>query len=268
MKINEVINKGGKIRLVVVTICAFLVVVILSLQVIDSKPDSNINVDPLVIEELENKNEVHVMVTLRELKESSSKSERKNVAINEIIEIVDKAQSEIIPNLRDDEFQIKHIFELSPSFSGNITKEGFKKLSINPNVESITKVERIYGILDESVSLINATNVHSNLNYSGEGITVCIIDSGINYTHPNLGGCFGSGCKIKAGYDFVDNDGDPMDEHGHGTHVIGAIASNDSTFMGVAPNVSIVAIRVLDENNAGNTDDMKKGLEWCRLNAV
>lgn len=70
---------------------------------------------------------------------------------------------------------------------------------------------------------------------------------GLDYTHPSLGGCFGSQCRVAFGYDFVgddytgDNqpipDGDPMDCNGHGTHVAGIIGANDKEFQftGVAP---------------------------------
>ncbi|MEM6313871.1 MAG: S8 family serine peptidase, partial [Planctomycetota bacterium] len=55
----------------------------------------------------------------------------------------------------------------------------------------------------------------------GAGHAVAIIDSGIDYTHPDLGGGFGDGFKVVGGYDFVDEDDDPMDTDGHGTAVAG-----------------------------------------------
>jgi subtilisin family serine protease len=54
--------------------------------------------------------------------------------------------------------------------------------------------------------------IHDNLkNVSGKGIKVGIIDSGVDYLHPALGGCFGPGCKVRYGYDFADEDEDPRD---------------------------------------------------------
>ncbi|KAK2759501.1 hypothetical protein FQN54_002980 [Arachnomyces sp. PD_36] len=94
--------------------------------------------------------------------------------------------------------------------------------------------------------------------YTGKGIKIAIIDSGVDYTHPDLGGCFGEGCKISFGYDIVGDDyvpglppqpdDDPYDNcHGHGTHVAGIIASNMNSmgFSGVAPNVEIGMFRAL-----------------------
>src|SRR5688572_10644908 len=83
---------------------------------------------------------------------------------------------------------------------------------------------------------------------NGAGVSVAVIDTGVDYMHPNLGGGFGPGRKVVAGYDFVDNDPDPMDTDGHGTGVAGVIAASSFVFQGgryqgVAPNVNLVALR-------------------------
>lgn len=83
---------------------------------------------------------------------------------------------------------------------------------------------------------------------TGNNIKVGIIDTGVDYTHPALGGCFGPGCRVAYGYDFVGDDyngmnmptpdADPMDNcNGHGTHVTGIIGAQDDelTFTGIAP---------------------------------
>src|SRR5881628_649832 len=59
---------------------------------------------------------------------------------------------------------------------------------------------------------------------TGAGTSIAIIDTGVDYNHPALGGGFGPGHKVVAGYDFVDNDTDPMDTDGHGTGVAGLAA--------------------------------------------
>jgi hypothetical protein len=95
---------------------------------------------------------------------------------------------------------------------------------------------------------------------TGKGFRVAIVDSGIDYTHPALGGCFGPGCLVEAGYDFTgDNyipnvnpiapDDDPMDNCvGHGTHVAGSIAAqlenNEYGFVGSAPGAKLGAYRM------------------------
>ncbi|RKP05973.1 peptidase S8/S53 domain-containing protein, partial [Thamnocephalis sphaerospora] len=85
------------------------------------------------------------------------------------------------------------------------------------------------------------------------GVKIGIIDSGIDYLHPDLGGCFGPGCLVAYGYDFVGDayngmnrakpDSDPMDEcNGHGTHVAGIIASGADRFSSIS---ALGAYRVL-----------------------
>lgn len=95
--------------------------------------------------------------------------------------------------------------------------------------------------------------------FTGSGIKIAIVDTGIDYFHPDLGGCFGAGCKVGFGYDLVGDaytgenepmpDPDPYDNcGGHGTHVAGIIAASSDEqdyFTGVAPNVTLGAYRVM-----------------------
>jgi len=69
-------------------------------------------------------------------------------------------------------------------------------------------------------------------------LTVAVIDTGIDYGHPAFAG------RALMGFDFAENDMDPMDDQAHGTHVAGIIAGNDGNIQGVAPNVKILAIKV------------------------
>ena len=87
----------------------------------------------------------------------------------------------------------------------------------------------------------------------GKGMKVAIIDSGVDYTHPDLK------ANYIGGYDTVDEDSDPMDGNVHGTHVAGIIAGNGK-IKGVAPNASILAYRVMNDGGTGTTDDIIQGL--------
>ncbi|KAF6763345.1 pyrolysin [Ephemerocybe angulata] len=104
---------------------------------------------------------------------------------------------------------------------------------------------------------------------TGKGVKVGILDTGIDYTHPTLGGKFGPGNKVVGGYDFVGDDyngkndpvpdDDPLDQcNGHGTHVAGIIGANpDNPFdiVGVAPSASIASYRIFGCNGFV-TDDV------------
>ncbi len=91
---------------------------------------------------------------------------------------------------------------------------------------------------------------------SGEGVSVAIIDTGVDYGHSQLRKLFGS----EKGYDFIKNGSEPMDENGHGTHVAGITAAAD---YGVAPGSRLYAVRVLDANGSGTEADAIAGIEWC-----
>src|SRR5436190_9366885 len=107
-------------------------------------------------------------------------------------------------------------------------------------------------------------------NITGKGVTVAEIDTGIDYKLPSLGGGFGKGFKVIGGYDFLDNDSDPMDTDGHGTAVAGVIAANPYTvngvtYRGVAPDAKLVALRV--GNSSGISDsNIESALQWVIKN--
>ena len=107
---------------------------------------------------------------------------------------------------------------------------------------------------------------------TGAGQAVAVIDTGVDYKHPALGGGFGANYKVVAGYDFADNDADPMDEHGHGTGVAAAIAAKEYTYKGykyrgVAPDAKIVALRVDDDSSESVTNRrIESALQWVLTN--
>ncbi|MFE4798763.1 S8 family serine peptidase [Streptomyces sp. NPDC056708] len=90
--------------------------------------------------------------------------------------------------------------------------------------------------------------------HTGKGVTVGIIDSGIAYDHPALGGGGFPNAKVTGGWDFADEDADPYDSStgpatGHGTHVAGIIAGDGPQTVGVAPDATLRAYRVFGEKN-------------------
>ena len=89
---------------------------------------------------------------------------------------------------------------------------------------------------------------------------MAIVDTGIDYTHPDLGGCLGTSCRVIGGYDFVNNDADPMDGMGHGTHVAGIVGAS-GTSTGVAPDVSFLAYKVLSSSGSGSFSNVIAGIE-------
>jgi hypothetical protein len=108
------------------------------------------------------------------------------------------------------------------------------------------------------VEHIGSGFVHAGLN-KGSGVTVAVIDSGIDYTHPDLDG------NYMGGYDFVNDDNDPMDDYSHGTHVAGTIGAEDngSGVVGVAPEAYLYGLKVLNSNGSGSFSDIIAALQWA-----
>jgi subtilisin family serine protease len=130
-----------------------------------------------------------------------------------------------------------------------------------PYVKAIHFDREVHATIEPWVELIGANTVWETFGIQGEGIRVGIIDSGIDYHHPALGGGFGPGFKVAGGYDIVNNDSDPMDDNGHGTHVAGIVAADTDSFKGVAPLASLYAYKALDAEGRGLESDIIAAIE-------
>ena len=100
---------------------------------------------------------------------------------------------------------------------------------------------------------------------TGKGQSVAILDTGVDYNHPALGGRWGK--TVIGGYDFVDNDNDPMDTNGHGTEVAGMIAAKQFSYdgykyRGIAPGAKIVALRIEDNSDYLPASRVEAALRW------
>jgi subtilisin family serine protease len=129
-----------------------------------------------------------------------------------------------------------------------------------PNVAAVYVDAEVQANDNESGLLIGAPTVWSTYGISGAGVKVAVIDTGIDYTHPDLGGCLGSACKVAGGYDFVNHDNNPSDDNGHGTHVAGIIAANGE-LKGIAPGATLLAYKVLNQFGNGLASDIIAAIE-------
>ena len=131
--------------------------------------------------------------------------------------------------------------------------------------------------LSTAITMTQASVAQNDLGLTGRGVRVAVMDSGIDYDHPDLGGCFGAGCRVAAGWDFVGDaynndstsagynpiptpDAFPDDCGGHGTHVSGIIGANGAV-RGVAPEVTFKAYRVFGCAGSTSSDIMVAAME-------
>jgi len=369
-------KKRGEFGLILVFILIGFIL-ILSLTSMGFGKDSGVKVDSQVMQELQDKGKVKVIVVMKNVEELPDKL--KGVSMQALRE-------QAINNIAGE--RVKHRFTSFNGFSASLTSDDLKKLEADERIERIDYDAPVHAFLQESVPLVNATRTWpvqvNGINITGEGETICIIDTGVNYTHPDLGGCtiknlslsgnnksyilensphpysnendttwiinytgfvnisvhfvnistedgwdfviiyngqnktiatysgtitnfwtphsegdtiyvrlvsdenipgYGfyidqvingttntsydwSNCtKIIDGWDVSNNDPNPYDNHGHGTHVTG-IAAADGSIKGTAPKAKIVSIKALNSGGSGTAGEIIEGIEWCTENAL
>lgn len=133
--------------------------------------------------------------------------------------------------------------------------------------------------LATAIQMTGADIAQNELGYTGAGVKVAVMDTGVDFDHPDLGGCFGPGCRVAFGYDLVGDDYNaddsspsynpipspdpiPDDCNGHGTHVAGIIGAN-GTVVGVAPGVTFGAYRVFGCSGSTTADIMIAAMEMA-----
>jgi subtilisin len=158
---------------------------------------------------------------------------------------------------------VRHTFWLVPAIAAEVPSVALQGLRNNPNVTNVdldVEVHAIDAELDASwgVKHIGSGIVHDAGN-KGAGVKVCVIDSGVDYTRPDLDANF------LGGWDFVNGDADPFDDRGHGTHVSGTILAEDDSagVVGVAPEAKVLAYKILGSNGSGSFSDAIAALQQC-----
>jgi hypothetical protein len=155
--------------------------------------------------------------------------------------------------------KVAHDFKSIPAVAvKGLPETALEGLSHMPGVTRIWQDREVHAYLAESIPLINANGSGVDSAY-GFGVNVCILDTGIDDNHS----AFAFGTRVIAQKDFVNNDEDADDDHGHGTHVAGIAASQDIDFRGVARGANLIIGKVLNAVGGGYTSDIIAGIEWC-----
>lgn len=183
-------------------------------------------------------------------------------------------QSRILEKLlKNKKVNIRYIFQNIPSISCEMPASLLKSLSENPKVDSIEPIEKVELFTAQGIPLIGG-DVYRGL-YTGQGVSIAIIDSGIDYNNylVGAGNYGGSDDKVKGGYDFADDDFWPEDFDGHGTSCAGIAAGDydptpytdgEDFIGGVAHNSQLYALKVFGDDGSGGDDDyIKAAIDWC-----
>jgi thermitase len=168
------------------------------------------------------------------------------------------------------QFDMGYHFQVVKIPAGMSRDEAIKRLQARPGVKAVAP-NRAYAVSmtpnDPMFSQewgMQANRINAGAAWDKQldasKVTVAILDTGVDYNHPELAG------RVILGPDVADKDTDPMDVHGHGTHVagiIGAAGNNGQGIAGVAWNCKIMAIKVLGNKGAGTTDNVLEGIKYA-----
>ncbi|MGA2703671.1 MAG: S8 family serine peptidase [Isosphaeraceae bacterium] len=161
-----------------------------------------------------------------------------------------------------------HIPAGHPLHDQAISRSTTVKVTTVHTAQPATTVERPAGTLLTATPtafdpIVGAAAARQQYGVDGTGMTVAVIDTGVDYNNPALGGGFGPSAKVIAGYDFATNTPDPLaTDSQHGTAVAGLIGSDDPNDLGVAPGVKIVALRVTGSDNTASLSSIASALQW------
>jgi len=177
--------------------------------------------------------------------------------------------------------EVSYTYKIIDAVGMEVPKSAIDDIAQLPFVTKIWPDLKVHAMLDTSVSDIGAKYVWNTYGYDGSGITIAIIDTGIDASHVALDDLDDDPTtwdpKVIAFKDFVNglddldaSDGmDAYDDNGHGTHVAGIAAGTgapDYLYIGVAPKANLVGIKVLDSSGSGTLSDVVAGIEWAVQN--
>lgn len=166
---------------------------------------------------------------------------------------------------------IHRSLRIVPVVSATLSEQAIQQLRTRADVEYVEDDVILYAVAQSTpwgVDRIDADRAWPAGN-TGQGVKVAILDTGIDHDHPDL--------LVAGGVNFVGstrdgstNPADWNDNHGHGTHCAGIVAARNNTIgaIGVAPDVSLWAVKVLGDGGSGYTSDIIQGLDWCVSNGI
>jgi len=162
--------------------------------------------------------------------------------------------------------KIKYVYPDIHAVAMDLSEKEIADLRTNENVKYVEPdyvVTALSPTMPQNIKQIKADAVQAAGN-KGTGVKVAVIDTGIDYTHPDLKDVYAGG------YNFYNDNDNPMDDNGHGTHCSGIIAATGTHkgIYGTAPGVSLYGVKVLGPWGYGSTSDVVEGIYWAKNNSM
>ena len=243
-------------------IIAIFLILIVSNFIVNS---SDNKISEKVYESLKDGKIVNVMIKIKEPVQETGVLIRKRKSASQIGLEKDQRKEKIIETIGNK--KVKHVFD--DVVAAEVSEEDLIELNKNPDVESVVIDKPIKAYLQDSVPYLNASEVWeiqiSGINVTGIDETVCVLDTGINFSHPSLIGK-NKTCIIDCDDQSCVEDCSVHDDNGHGTHVAGIVAASGE-INGVAIGADLIGVKVLDLNGNGGESNLIAGVNWCINNS-
>ena len=254
-------------------------------------------IDPLLSEEMARRNDdekINVIVIMksqydraqmnRQANYFATRSERREFVVNELKAFAEATQFDLRRSLdemrRNDMTTEPTILWMANALGLSANKAAIADLARRNDIEIIGyDIERNWIPDGEEATPAsatreitpNVTQVGANqvwdLGYTGEGIVVAVIDTGVNYNHLDVADhLWDGGTEFPHhGFDVYNNDNDPMDDHGHGSHCSGTVLGDGTagSQTGMAPDATLMCVKCLNANGSGGATPISAGIQWA-----
>ena len=249
-------------------------------EVLNQKGDEMIDVNIIF------KSQINPKTLQQRAMKISDKETRRNILVDELKHFSEKEQRDVMSILeaekRNNKVSDIKSHWLSNAISCKVSRDVIYLLSKHNDIELIGYDEMRYmtydciteDVVDDSkdmdltdnILMVNADKVW-DMGYTGKGVLVAVLDSGVNYNHLDLADHLWDGGSQYPhhGYNIIGNNDDPMDILGHGTHCAGTICGDGTSGIrtGMAPDATLMCIRVLDDYGYGYASDFNTGMEFA-----
>ncbi len=210
-----------------------------------------------------------IMVTLKKPVAMDTMSYRTSAGMALIQSEVDKMQESVLSSRLEGSYRTLYRYKSLFGFSAIADPAAIEQIASLPEVERVEVLPLYFKQSNESHPLTALDTVHA-MGFTGAGVTIAVIDDGIDHDHAAFGGHAAfPNAKIVGGSDFADNDGDPTidcTEQSHGTAVAGVAAGNGGGITGTAPDASIVMLKVQSAMLCGQPaldGDLVAAIDWA-----